>query len=317
MSNYFKELKKLKKRKNEKVIFLEGNDLFMKQEFVRTLFSTYPDVERKVYYGSQNRDDDVEFLNNLLSFGLFSSKKLIVYHNIEQFTKKYGKRLLQYLENPDKNIVLILTAERKRKKLVQAISKKSYSIKAWTPYPNKYVDFVQQQATRMGIDATTEAINLLVSITNDSLHHTFAELEKVLINTGTKRLTAEDVKKVAGGVKKYSIYDFLDEVGNKNFYKSIEICNALVQMGTTTPFFISKLYNFFNDMYVCFTEDVEQMFSYNWKKKKQIRQTIGNYRTADFGKIFHNLVETDMKAKSTQLSDEELLVPLIYEIMNA
>jgi len=64
-------------------------------------------------------------------------------------------------------------------------------------------------------------------------------------------------------------------------------------------------------------EDANKLFSYNWKKKQQINKSLPNYRKANFGKIFHYLAETDLKSKSTGLSNQDLVVPLIYEIFNA
>ena len=316
MNDYFKELEKIQKRRIENVYLLQGNDLFMKQEFVRSLFNADSGSEKKVYHGNQN--EDVEFLDNLMSFGLFASKKIMVYYDIDKFTTKYKNKVLKYLEKPEKTTTMVLITEKGNLKFVKDIAKLAKNMKVWTPFPNQYVDFVNRQIQRMGMDATGEAINLLASITNDSLSHTFAEFEKVLINTGTgRKITAEDIKKVVGGEKKYSMRDFIDAIGNKNFYKAIEICEALVQMGTSTPFFIISLYSFFNDMYICLVEDVNILFSYNWQKKKQISSSIGNYRKASFEKIFDHLNVTDLKGKSTGLSTLELIVPLIYEIIKA
>ncbi len=318
MNDYFKTLDKINKRKIDKIYFLQGNDIYMKQEFVRTLFNQIRDAERKIFHGNQGDTEDEDFLDNLMSFGLFSTKKIIVYYGIEKFSAKYRKKLLRYTENPDKNITLVLIAEKTTSKFVKSLISAATPVKVWTPFPNQYVGFVAEQINRMGIEITGEAVNLLTSITNDSLHHTFAEFEKVLINTGADRkITATEVKKVVGGEKKYNIYDLLDAMGNKNFYKSIEISEALAQMGTGTPFIIISMYNFFNDMYVCMVEDANKMFSYNWKKKQQISRSVPKYREANFGKIFHHLADADLKSKSTGLSNQDLVVPLIYEIFNA
>lgn len=318
MKEYFKELKKIEKRKISPVYLLQGNDIYMKQEFVKTVFQHIPDAERKIFYASQGQDEDVEFLDNLVSFGLFATKKVLVYYDIEKFTSKYRDRILKFLDSPDKNTTLILIAEKATIKFMKEISARATNIKVWTPFPNQYIEFVEQQINRMGIEITGEAVNLLASLTNDSLHHTFSEFEKVLINVGVeRRVTSEAVKKVVGGEKKYNVWDFIDAVGNKNFYKAIDICDALVQMGIKAPFFIVSLYSFFNDMYVCFAEDVNKLFSYNWQKKQQISKTIGNYRKADFSKIFNLLKEADLRGKSTGLSTNELMVPLIYEIIQA
>src|SRR6056297_3639687 len=252
MNDYFKILDRINKRKIDRIYFLQGNDIFMKQEFVKTLFNQIKDSERKIFYNTQGDAEDIAFLDSLMSFGLFSTKKVIVYYSIEKFSAKYRKKLLKYTENPDKNTTLVLIAEKTTAKFVKSLISAATTVKVWTPFPYQYVAFVAHQINRMGIEITGEGVNLLASITNDSLHHTFAEFEKVLINAGTdKKITASEVKKVVSGEKKYNIYDFLDAIGNKNFYKSIEICEALAQMGTGTPFMIISMFNFFTDIYVC------------------------------------------------------------------
>lgn len=318
MRGYFKELKHIEKQKTNPVYLLHGDDIFLKQEFVRTLFIAGPEAEKKIYYGNQGKNEDVDFLDSLVSFGLFATKKIIVYYEIEKLNTKYRGKILKYVTNPDKNTVLVLIAEKNNQKFIKDIMKYTKYLKVWTPFPENYVEFVQEQINRMGFDVTVEAVNQLVSMTSDSLHHTFSEFEKVIINTGYHRkITSDDVKNIVGGEKKYSMYDFVDAIGNKNFYKAIDICDVLAQMGTKAPYFIISLFSFFTDMYVCFSEDVNQMFSYNWKRKKQIVKSIGKYRDSDFRKIFSALHDVDIKGKSTGLSTQELIVPLIYEIIQA
>lgn len=319
MDEYFKELKKIEKRKISPAYLLVGNDIFMKQEFVKTLFTHSKDAEKKIFYASQGEDEELNFLDNLVSFGLFSTRKVLVYYDIDKFSSKYRDKILRYLDHTDKDTVLVLIMEKKPTvKFTKELQSKCKEIKVWTPRTNQFIEFVQQQIARMGIEATGEAINLLASITDDSLHHTFAEFEKVLINSGDgKRITSSEVKKVVGGDKKYSIWDFLDAIGNKNFYKAIDICDALTQMGMKPPYMILQLYNLFNDMYICFSEDPNKILAYNWQRKQQVVKTKKNYQSADFGKIFFLLNEADMKAKSTGLSTQELIVPLIYEILQA
>ena len=113
MNEFFKVLTKIEKRKIDPVYLLQGNDIFMKQEFVRTLFKINEKVEKNVYYGNPGETEDVEFLDNLMSFGLFSTKKIIVFYDIEKFSAKYRDKLLKYIQKPDQNIILVMITEKK------------------------------------------------------------------------------------------------------------------------------------------------------------------------------------------------------------
>lgn len=316
MSEFFKEQDLIEAGKIQPVYLFTGNDFFMKETLISAIYKTKKNVTRNVFYGGDNKETD--FLDSLITYGLFSSEKVIVFHNINKLSRKYHKNILRYLDSPDiENIVLIFTADNIKTQLVKKIEAKVKSIKLWKPFPKYYASFIKQHVNRIGYEIENNALDLLVTITNDTLSHTFAELEKVRINIGDrKKITINDIKFIVGGEKKFTMLNFIDAIGNKKFYQAIDICMSLIHTGVKSPFFIISLHSFFYDVFGSLAGDLNDLFRVQWKKN-QISTGYRNYKAANFGLIFRKLREVDLKSKSTSISTENLLIPLIYELINA
>jgi len=324
LGSFFTELNKIENGKIDPVYILVGDDFFLEQEVLKALYKSFDSKEREIFYGdsqSSSKDEIAnKFLEELYSVGIFSKRKIVVFKDVNKLKRKYHQRLLNYFNSIDQNTLLIMTSDNKRSRLVKKLIKKAANITVYTPFPNKYDQFVTKLINRMGYKIEPQAKNILISETNDSLTHTFSELEKVLVSIEKgNTITAEHVKKVVGGEKQYQMYDFLDAVGNKNYYQAINICMTLIKNGAGTPFFATTLFNRFLDIwaYRQVHHPNKQQKSYFQRKNLDKLQRANNiYKNADFGYIFSKIREADLKGKSTSLKAEEVIVPLVFEIMS-
>ncbi len=82
MSEFFKEQDLIEAGKIQPVYLFTGNDFFMKETLISAIYKTKKNVTRNVFYGGDNRETD--FLDSLITYGLFSSEKVIVFHNINK-----------------------------------------------------------------------------------------------------------------------------------------------------------------------------------------------------------------------------------------
>lgn len=324
MGSFFSELNKIEKGKLDPVYILIGDDFFLQQAILKALYQSFDCDNREIFYGkSQTSSKDEianKFLEELYSVGLFSNKKIVVFKDIDKIKRKYHQRLLSYFSSIDPNILLIMTADNKRSGLVKKIMKKATDITVYTPFPNQYEKFVSKLISRMGYKIEPKAQNILISETNDSLTHTFSELEKVLVSLEKGELiTADKVKKVVGGEKQYQMYDFLDAVGNKNYYQAINICITLIKNGASVPFFATTLFNRFLDIWAyrqIHHPDKQKKPYFIRKKLNKLQKANNIYKNADFGYIFTKIREADLKGKSTSLKVEDIIIPLIFEIIS-
>jgi len=318
MASFFDEINMIEKEKLKPVYLLIGPDYFQKREITEAAIKSFGKCERENYYGGEKNDAD--FLQSLFSFGLFSSRKIIIYRDINKLTAAHKKKFLKYLEKPQEDILLILTAEKKQLSIISKISKTAKTIHVYTPFPSQYSGFVNRQINRMNFSIEPRALNLLVTSTNDSLSHTFAELEKILIRTGErKKIKFSDVQGVVGGEKKYEMWDFIDAIGNKNFYTAIKIGKTLIDSQVSITYIISSLSIFFINVWA-YDSIHKNSNPKNFKQKQDVRRYNAGflkYRGADFSVIIDKLLKADLQSKSVAISPDELLAPLIYEIFSA
>ncbi len=323
MPTYFEELELIEKGEIKLIYFLYGDDLFLQEEAIRSVCQSFIKTgglpERKVFYGGEKTDDS--FIQSLVSVGMFSSRQIVIYKNINQIPISFRKQLLQYFDNPDTNTLLILTADgQKKSKFIESLKRISRVISVWTPQPRSFPSIVLGYLEKKGCEIKPDALDLLVSSTDDTLSHTFSELEKVLVFVGERKsINIDDIRFIVGGSKKYQMSDFIDAIGNGDLYNSINICITLIETGIKAPYFVSSLYNYFVNVWAYPEVHMNASEGKPWMRWKITKYGKGyeNYKNSDFGFIIDRLTDVDLKSKSVNLSTEELMIPLLYEIVSA
>jgi len=322
LKSYFEAIKNFENGNIAPVYLLLGDDFYLRQNILKKAYQNAPTDEKRIYYGkekSEKDEKDNNFLEDLYSVGIFSSQKIVVYKDIDKLRSQYRNRLNNYFDSPDSDILLILTAKSKKLKFVRQISKKVNTVNVWTPFPQKYPSFVSREIKRRGYKIESQALDLLLSETDDNLSHTFSELEKVIATLGdSKKITAEAVKTIVGGEKKYQMHQFLEAVGKNNYDQAINICMNLLEEGASVPFFTASLFNYFMDTWAYYEVHHPDKDEKRYPIQKQLdkyQKSNEIYKGANYGKIFQNIREADLKAKSTSLPSKEIIIPLIFKIM--
>ncbi len=322
MPTYFEELELIEKGGIKPTYFIYGDDFFLQEEAIKAICQSFSKAgslpDRKIFYGGEKTDGS--FIQSLVSVGMFSSRQIVIYKNINQISISVRKQLLQYLDNPDINTLLILAAVgQKKSKFIESLKRKSRVISVWTPQHKSFPGIVFRYLEKKGYKIAPVALEILVSSTDDSLSHTFSELEKVLVYIGERKsINADDIRSIVGGSKKYQMSDFIDAVSNCDLYSSINTCMALIETGIKTPYFVSSLYNYFVNVWAYPKVHIKYSEVKPWEKWKILKYRKGyeNYKNCDFGFIINRLTDVDLKSKSVNLSTEELMIPLLYEIIS-
>jgi DNA polymerase-3 subunit delta len=321
MPTFFDELERIKKGNVKSVYLLDGNDLFLEEQAIKSLLESFDKIgynaERKRFYSGENADES--FITNLTNIGLFSIRQCIVYKNVRDLLPSFKKQLLNYVKKPDQNTLLILTNDGKKSGIVSDLRKFAYVILTWTPSYNQFPLIVKNYLSSNGYEISPDALDLLISSTNDSLSHTFSELEKVFILIGeNKKISVNEVRTVVSGDKDYAMSDFTHAVCYCNKYKAIDICMKLTNKGVSAPFFISTLYRIFLNIwaYEKVHKNVNSKRSWEERLSKEYKAGYDNYKNLDFGSVFYKLSKADLMSKSTGLKTEEIVLPLLLEILS-
>ncbi|MBN2600586.1 MAG: DNA polymerase III subunit delta [Candidatus Marinimicrobia bacterium] len=317
------ELEKIEKGSLAPVYLLYGDDLYLEEEAINTLLAAFSrnitgTVEKQTFYGAEKNDD--AFLQSLVNIGMFSSQKLVIYKDLPKLLSSYRKSLLKYLDHPEPSTLLILTSGEGQKSSLFSSVKKHVSVKTlsiWSPPENQFPALIQRKLKKNGLTITPDALEALVLSTNDSLSHAFAEVEKLTVFVSDKKeISIDDVRTVIGGEKSFQMSDFLTAVEKRNLHQAIHICLALIETGIDTPYFISSLYGFFVNVWAFIQINNKPLSYYPAEmRRQQYARAYNNYREHDFKTLFALLLEADIKAKSMSIQNENLMIPLIYQLL--
>lgn len=318
------ELERIEKETLSPVYLLYGDDLYLEEEAINTLSAAFGrdtggTVEKQTFYGAENSDN--AFFQSLVNIGMFSSRQIVIYKGLPKLSSAYRKPLLKYLDRPEPTTLLIFTAGGGNKSSVFNSVKKHISVKTlstWSPSDNQFPALIQRRLTTNGLSIAPDALEALALSTNDSLSHALAEVEKISVFVIEKKeITIDDVRTVIGGEKSFQMSDFLIAIENRNLYEAMHICLALIETGIDSPYFISSLYGFFVNVWAFKQIHEGKKLSYYPAelRRQQYERTYNNYIGHDFKALFKVLMEADVKAKSTAIKSDILMIPLIYQLL--
>ena len=326
MATVLDKLEKLEANQLDQIYLLYGNDLYLERETIGTLSMLFSkkaqvEVEKKIFQSEENQDE--AFLQSLYNLGMFATHQIVIYKNIHQLSTILRKQILQYCNHPAKTTMLILTAGSGSKSNFLDTIKNHDSVKTlsiWTPRADEFSAIIVKQFTKHGYQIESDAVEILALATNDSLAHTFSEIQKIMIYAGERTLiTTADVRSVGGGAKTYQMADFIQAIAAKDFPLAIQICLNLIETGAETPFFISSLFKLFFNVwaYPQIYKNASKSVSQSKKQWDNYKFGYQNYQDHDFASLFSELLDTDLKAKSFTLGTKDLMIPLICNILKA
>lgn len=167
------------------------------------------------------------------SMSLFGDKKII---ELRMPTGKPGdqggKMLRAYAERPAEDTLLIvicgkLDAATLRTKWAQALEKAGVLIQVWPIEAARLHDWVQTRMRQRGLQASNEAISILVERVEGNMLAAAQEIDKLLLLYGPSRLEADAVADAVADSARYSIYNLVDTALTGRADKTLHMLNGL------------------------------------------------------------------------------------------
>lgn len=140
----------------------------------------------------------------------------------------------EYSANPSPTTYLVLMAEKATKTSViyKAVER------AGTVHEFKHLNeselfsWIRRRFERLGKQVGMNAIRLLVEQTGSDLRSLDAEIDKISLYVGAKKLIDEsDISEIATRNPQNTVFELVDALGAKNREKSLYVLNRLLQMG--------------------------------------------------------------------------------------
>jgi DNA polymerase-3 subunit delta len=243
-----------------------------------------------------------------------------------------SEQLLRYLENPQKETILVFCYKHKtfdkRTRLGKSMQKHAVFLETKRIYENKVPDWVSGYVQQHGHKMSPPAAFLIAEYLGNDLGKIANELDKLFINIKEKNeIDVDAVQKFIGISREYNVFELQDAFSKRDVMKANRIINYFAANEKDAPLvmLLSTLYGYFTK--------ILRLHNLQDRSKGAAAQALGvnpyfvdgfmsaaqYYPPPKLRQIFSYLKEYDLKSKgveSTGVPDGELMKELVYKILH-
>ncbi len=248
-----------KKSSFKPVYWLEGEEAYFIDVLVdyaekKLLSPAEAEFNLSVFYGKDA--DWAEVVNACKRYPMFGDKQVVILKEAQQM--KDLEKLIGYIEQPLASTIFVVSHKEKkvdgRGKLATALKKtKAEVLTTKKLYDNQLPDWAGQMIKNHGLTITPKALAMLVDHIGNDLSRIENEIEKLMLNMGTRKsIVEEDVENFIGVSKEFNAFELQAAVAQKDLAKSIRIIQYFESNPKAGPIqlILPSIYNFFSKLYV-------------------------------------------------------------------
>ena len=320
------EINNINFKKNNIYLFYGKNESF-KKEKINLLVKKSNDIQLIKYIEKEIIDNKNSFFNEILNNSFFDNIKILL---IEQVTDKSEKLILELLNYPITDRVIILNAEiLEKKSKLRTLFEKNNDLICVPFYPDNIetlVNFIYSFLKEKNISLSQSDVNLLINRCNNDRGNIKNELNKIEILSKTKKIKSEDILKISNLYENYEISDLVDNCLAKNHKKTLNIINennfSSEEVVLIMRIFINKAKKLLilANNYAA-NKDLEKTISSSkppifWKNKEIIKQQIVKWKPDNIKKLIFDLNNIELQIKKQSLSSINILTNFIIDQSN-
>lgn len=246
---------------------------------------------------------------------LFSERKIIdIHHNNAKFDNKAQKQLLNYIENPNPDVVVIircakLSAAQKKAKWLQKLSTIATVITVWPISAKDLPRWIQQRLKQNNITATHDSIQLLSHFTEGNLLATHQAIEKLRLLNVSSQIDIDDMKKVISNNARFNVFDFSQYALAGNTSKVKHSLRQLKDSGAEPILILWALSRDLRDLYKLLHcqssgKNPDAFLRTQWKtRQQQLKQAAGRCNLKQIEQLIQQAHQCDQIIKGYQQGD--------------
>lgn len=186
---------------------------------------------------------------------MFSEHQVVLLKEGQQM--KDIDKLEPYLENPLSSTLLVVSYKDKkvdgRTKFAKLLKEKGVLLSTKKIYENQVPDWTQEMIASHGYEITNKALMLLVDHIGNDLSRIENEIEKILVNLGTRKtINEDDIEQFVGISKEFNVFEFQNALAAKDLAACIRIVQYFEANPKAAPIqlIMPSLYSFFSKLYM-------------------------------------------------------------------
>lgn len=329
-----KILNDLKKRNFKPVYWLEGDEEFFIDQIIdfaehHILNESEAGFNLSVLYGRDTNWPEV--INTCRKYPMFADLQVVILKEAQQM--KDIDKLDAYVDKPLTSTLFFVAYKNKkvdgRTRLAKLLKDKAVLFTSKKLYDNELPEWVGHLVKQKGLSITNKALLLLIDHIGNDLSRMNNEIDKLVLNLGTrKNITEEDIENFVGISKEFNVFELQQAIAHKDLYKAIRIVQYFQSNPKAAPLqlLFPSLYNFFSK--------VQMVYSVPSRDDKTIAAAIGvpsffakdytatasRFHPQEIEKILLLLYEYNLKnigINDAGTDDNELLKEMVVKMIAA
>lgn len=249
-----------KKKSFKPVYWLEGEESFYIDQVVEyaersILTQDEAGFNLTVFYGKDAAWAEV--VNASRRYPMFAEKQVVILKEAQQM--RDIDKLEAYIEHPLASTILVVAHKEKkvdgRSKLAKLLKQNAEVLSTKKMYDNQLPDWTNDLVQSKGYSINRKAVALLVDHIGNDISRINNEVDKLLVNLGTRKsITEEDIEQYVGVSKEYNVFELQEALQRKDLGKAIRIVQYFESNPKAAPIqlILPALYNFFSKVYMLF-----------------------------------------------------------------
>ncbi|HVM89170.1 MAG TPA: DNA polymerase III subunit delta [Puia sp.] len=210
-----------------------------------------------IFYGKDA--DWVSVINACRRYPMFAEKQVVLLKEAQQM--RDIDKLEPYIDNPLHSTVFVVSYKEKkvdgRSKLAKLLKEKGEVLTTKKMYDNQLPEWTSGLVHSKGCTISQKALMLLVDHIGNDLSRIENEIDKILVNLGSrKNISEDDIEEFVGVSKEYNVFELQDALVKKDLPKAVCIIQYFEANPKAAPIqlVLPSLYNFFSKTYMIFSQ---------------------------------------------------------------
>ena len=280
-----------------------------------------------IFYGKDAEWSAI--INACRRYPMFAERQVVILKEAQQM--RDVEKLETYIEKPLSSTIFVVSYKEKkvdgRTRLAKLLKEKGVVLTTKKLYDNQLPEWTEEVVQSKGHSISQKALMLLVDHIGNDLSRIENEIEKMLINLGSRKMiTEDDVEKFVGVSKDFNVFELQTALSTKNLSKAIRIIQYFEANPKAAPIqlILPSLYSFFSKVFMIYglsTRDektVAATLSVSPFFIKDYLKATNLYTYPDVEKIMLLLSDYNLKSvgiNSSGTTDASLLKEMVVKMI--
>jgi len=215
---------------------LIGSDALLQQEALAQVLRQLPSTVQRTDYDGETAEL-AQILDELRSFALFGSEKLVVVRNAEQLISRFRSPIEEYVAHPSPSATLVLRlsslpSNQRIYKLIVKVGK----IESCEPPKDVAKWIVDRARSNHGLSVSTDAARFLADLIGDELGRIDNELAKLALASDSNEIGEDQIAAMVVFQREREMWDLTNALAAGNPDEAVTRWRQLVQSDSSAQF---------------------------------------------------------------------------------